>query len=688
MKIEEINASPVSDLDEQFFSIEDKGMIFDILRSKMYSNPIAAICREISCNARDAHREVGKPDLPIHIYLPNRNEPFFKVKDFGPGISPDRMSNIFIKYTASTKRNDNSQTGGFGLGAKTPFAYSDSFTIKTNYNGKQYNYACFIDETKIGKLTLLSESDTTDPNGTEIIVPVKSFDFDAFSVASEQATRYWDVKPIFKGVSIEHSKVNVVLEGPNWSLVHDSNWNASHKAIIDGIAYPLDFNQHAKYINLSVIRSTSRNFHLYFDNGELSLSANREQIYFDKATKEKIDARLANIVAEVKKTVQDGIDACENLWDAHVYFSNSICNIFNSLSFLGDVFWRGFKLKSSHEMPCKIYSFTKHTSYRNKKETVHRHSQNTISFTTKSKLVINDLPITELTKKHVNKFFEEDPQIKSVQVICPNEKYSLEDFNSDIELTYLNAQRLSRFVKFSPKKSSSKTKLIVYKYDLQSSFSATFKQVSLSFMEEDKNKKLFCLLEKNNYSNTRNIKSLGKTLNPSMLCAFLKKNPDISIYAVDENTPQDRIDEEFSDMTDLSDYFDQLLADNRDVNFVEMKFLQKLIKYDNVDFSSKINDLKSKIVWQSSPFMKKVNLLFKAHQVRDNYLLSIYELFGDYISDEEIDKFPTDNPSYDLKRINDEIKEKYPMLKYINDYHYNTDIDNICNYVNMVDASY
>src|SRR5271163_3034575 len=117
------------DLEEHFFSIKDQGMIFDILRSKMYSNPILAICREITSNARDAHREVGKANVPIHIQLPSNLQPEYRIKDYGPGISPDRMLNIFIKYTASTKRDDNIQTGGFGLGAKTPFAYSDQFLV-------------------------------------------------------------------------------------------------------------------------------------------------------------------------------------------------------------------------------------------------------------------------------------------------------------------------------------------------------------------------------------------------------------------------------------------------------------------------------------------------------------------------------------------------------------------------------
>src|SRR5271170_439423 len=132
------------DLQEKLFSIGDAGMVFDILRNKLYSNPILAVCREISCNARDAHREVGKFEEPIIIQLPTYIEQYYKVKDFGPGISPDRMENIFIRYGSSTKREDNNQMGAFGLGAKSFFSLTDSASIITTFNGITYNYTCFI----------------------------------------------------------------------------------------------------------------------------------------------------------------------------------------------------------------------------------------------------------------------------------------------------------------------------------------------------------------------------------------------------------------------------------------------------------------------------------------------------------------------------------------------------------------
>jgi len=230
------NVETSENLKEKFFSIGDASIVFDILRSKMYSNPILAICREVSCNARDAHREVGISEVPIHIHLPNKLEPFYKIKDFGPGISPDRIENIFIRYGASSKREDNIQCGSFGMGAKTPFSYSDTFTIITNFEGIKYNYACFIDETKIGKLVLLSSEPTTECNGTEIIIPVKPADCKAFNDWTEQATRHWDVKPVFQGGSVTYQNNSKIIDGKGWMIAQSaSSWQREIKLIIDGI---------------------------------------------------------------------------------------------------------------------------------------------------------------------------------------------------------------------------------------------------------------------------------------------------------------------------------------------------------------------------------------------------------------------------------------------------------------------
>jgi hypothetical protein len=493
------------EIEEQFFSIQDTGMIFDILRNKMYSNPILAIAREISCNARDAHREVGTPEIPIHITLPNSLQPEYRVKDFGPGISPDRMSNIFIKYTASTKRTDNVQTGGFGLGAKTPFSYSDSFSIVTNYNGVKYLYNCLIDETKVGKLMLGGESPTDEPNGTEIIIPVLPKNFTEFATWTEQACRHWDVRPTISGSHLEWQEGAKILEGDKWAITAANDYRRNAKMIIDGIEYPLDIDVLRKYADGKLIDAARGNFIMYFGVGELSLSASREQIYLDEKTQKIIRDRLTAIQNEIKQKVVDKIQEFPNLWLANLYYRKELKMAFNNLNFLGTLEWNGIELNDSYVYTkCPVYGFVK-GKYSRKHGTdpnkLSRQLSTHLSFEETADLFVNDLPIKEPTPRHVKKAFEDNPQLKTLFVICPNDKQSVADLNVDIHLDKMEPKLLSSITKASARTyTPASARLLVFKFDKQAS---AFRQVSYASLEEDTTEKVLCTLTKDTYPTSR-----------------------------------------------------------------------------------------------------------------------------------------------------------------------------------------
>ena len=150
MKIEQLitPSSVIGEVTSQQFGIDTtSGVIFDILRNKMYSNVVSSICREISCNAKDANTENNLSEKPTKItlvspssslnYLGTITDYQIIFEDHGIGIQPDRMNKIFLNYGASTKRDSNDLIGGLGLGAKTPFAYSDTFTVLTVCNWKK-----------------------------------------------------------------------------------------------------------------------------------------------------------------------------------------------------------------------------------------------------------------------------------------------------------------------------------------------------------------------------------------------------------------------------------------------------------------------------------------------------------------------------------------------------------------------
>ncbi len=301
---------------EKAFGIGNVGLIFEILRSKMYRDPISAIVREISCNARDAHREVGKADLPIEITLPNNFQPKLKIKDFGPGISPDRMENIFIQYANSTKRNDNLQTGGFGLGSKSPFAYTDTFVIVTVVDGIKRSYNAYIDESREGRMALFSEEQTQDPNGTIIEIPVKRQDIRAFEKSVLSLTQFFNPLPILKGVTPapvypEHVEL---LKGTNWFL--DTKGDEKATAIIDGIEY--SFVEMPLKENIEVLNLPIR---FIFGIGELSLSASRDTIHFDEPSLTLIKKRTVQCATEIKELLTQKVEQFPTYTDAALYFA-------------------------------------------------------------------------------------------------------------------------------------------------------------------------------------------------------------------------------------------------------------------------------------------------------------------------------------------------------------------------------
>ena len=119
------------------FGISSSAEFFNILSSTLYKDQILAVVRETLCNAWDAHIEAGVTHLPVQITL---TEDKFIIRDFGTGIHRDDMGTIYGTYGNSTKKNDGKQTGGFGLGCKAPFAYTDHFEVISSHDGVRTIY--------------------------------------------------------------------------------------------------------------------------------------------------------------------------------------------------------------------------------------------------------------------------------------------------------------------------------------------------------------------------------------------------------------------------------------------------------------------------------------------------------------------------------------------------------------------
>lgn len=360
------------------FDIGDPTIIIDFLSKNIYSNPIKICTQEYITNARDAHIEVGKKDVPILVKLPNRFDPTFKIRDFGPGITPQRMKDVFIRYGVSTKRKDNGQSGGWGLGCKSAWSYTDTFEIRTisNVDGNLtlINYAAIKEKgmpprlVEFGEPIIINVDDPSIPDedkttGTTISFNVKTDDFDKFKQQLIEITQFWDVRPIISGCNPipEYRTVKWAYEGKNWKIGFEKGYYSTSFVCIDGIPYPLDRSTLQELsAALEVNELLNNQFVLFFNVGELSVSLNRENLHYDEQTISNIVNRLVEIKKWLKDNVESQIQNAKTFWEANCLYSK-LTDVFHGNKFVGKVLWNGVHVTGSN-LPivngyCRRYSF-------------------------------------------------------------------------------------------------------------------------------------------------------------------------------------------------------------------------------------------------------------------------------------------------------------------------------------------
>lgn len=158
------------------FGITGDPAFFQILSANLYSNQKLAVAREVLCNLWDAHIDAGKTNVPGLVRI---SEDFvLTFRDYGKGIAPESMGAVYGTYGASTKKNDSKSTGGFGLGCKSPFAYTDSFRVTSYHNGTMTVYNITKSSVESGGKPGITEimSAPTTESGLEVSIPIEEND--------------------------------------------------------------------------------------------------------------------------------------------------------------------------------------------------------------------------------------------------------------------------------------------------------------------------------------------------------------------------------------------------------------------------------------------------------------------------------------------------------------------------------
>lgn len=301
------------DLEMHQFRVAASAEMFELLASSLYSRKYEAVVRELSCNAYDAHVQAGRQNKPFEVKIPTVFDDVFAIRDYGPGLTPDQVRELYTVMGLSDKTHTNDMVGAFGVGSKSPFSVTRHFSVESFIGGKKWTWAALLNEENIPSITLADEVFTDEPDGLRISFASTSNKewHDAINTL-----KWFDVKPLCN-VKVP-DKPEFDIKGDDWGYAKTKQTGyyyrhtEDHKfyCVMGNVQYEVDKTQ-ITYNNLP-----NGKYWLFVDIGDVSPAASREHLRYDKKTVFCLQGIVGRIEKEIKQTALDRINNAANIQEA------------------------------------------------------------------------------------------------------------------------------------------------------------------------------------------------------------------------------------------------------------------------------------------------------------------------------------------------------------------------------------
>ncbi len=303
-------------------TIASNAKAFKLLINDLYPDKIKAPIRELATNALDAHIEAGNLDTPFVVTLPTADNLYFGIRDYGTGMSQEKIESLYSILCESDKDQSNDVTGCLGIGSKSPFAYINSFYVTSYYEGRKYMNVV----TAVGgmpEIQFFGDTETDEPNGMDIGFTVQEKDVLEFHDKARRIFKYFKNKPKIEGPEIVFEEQIYAIKTDKWGVT-----GGQSMAVMGGIAYPIDSsffheetdvhpNAPSQYQSRANYKKLlSLGLELNFPLGDLEMMPNREGLQYTDFTVNAIKALLNEVKAEIVGQVSEKFSSCKNLWEA------------------------------------------------------------------------------------------------------------------------------------------------------------------------------------------------------------------------------------------------------------------------------------------------------------------------------------------------------------------------------------
>ncbi len=348
-------------------------------------------------------------NVPVEVHLPDDYEPWLEIKDWGIGLSLEQImgepilaredevllaGNMVVKedeipdgaevlgvpefssyydghlvfktqdgeiirspglYTTlfnSTKEDDDGQIGAFGLGSKSPFSVSDSFTVESRYEGKVYRFLMYLNGNRIPTVDLVTKDletreplpeDTDEWNGLSVKVPVKNSRFRAFE---EELVRLGKVMTPNERPKVTNHSYSFEWENISFSnrvaktYIQPKGNGNTHYAVMGGVSYPIDLSQLEQ--DVSSILEKFPTSYTFFELGDLNVPPSREDLSYDEYTRANLNKEFKAISREIMQ---------QKLSELHLAASKGPLALYMKKDELTDLFGSGFRKMMERDFP-------------------------------------------------------------------------------------------------------------------------------------------------------------------------------------------------------------------------------------------------------------------------------------------------------------------------------------------------
>lgn len=349
-------------------TISPNAKSFRALVDGIYPQKIKAPIRELSTNAIDAHIDAGTLDRKFVVILPTIADPTFTVRDYGTGMSQEKIETLYSKLFESDKDMSNEATGCFGIGSKSPFAYVSSFFVTSYYHGVKYmNVVSSADG--IPEVQFFGSEPTTEHDGLEVGFAVEPTDITKFHNEAKSVYKYFAIKPEIRNADFEFEAVTKDLIGNGWYIT-SSEGEEKSMAIMGSIGYPIDamrfvddtsnihpnaperYRSWDKHTWSAYQKLLDIGLHIEFSLGELEMTPSREELQYTNAVVDTIKARLDAVRDELSQLISDRFKNAPNLYEARKEYTRMTGKLgtIMGMSNLINVSYKGVKLTDTIQL--------------------------------------------------------------------------------------------------------------------------------------------------------------------------------------------------------------------------------------------------------------------------------------------------------------------------------------------------